>query len=75
MPLEEEMKAEIKKLENEIMVIDYELEKLHNKILQLITIRKKKEHDLRVLKANFGEATEEDHDFQTTLARLLREKV
>lgn len=75
MPLEEEMKTEIKKLENEIMALDYELEKMHSKILQLLTIRKKKDHDLRVLKANFGEITEEDRDYQTTLARLLREKV
>ena len=75
MPLEDEMRAEMKKLESKIFIIDHELEKLHNKILQLINTRKKKDHDLRVLKANFGEPTEDEKDFQTTLARLLKEKV
>ena len=74
MPLEDEMKSEIDRLENEISIIDEELEKLHKKILQLLMIRKKKDHDLRVLKSNFGDVSIE-RDFQTTLARLLREKV
>ena len=75
MPLEDEMRSEMKKLESELFIIDHELEKLHNKILQLLNVRKKKDHDLRVLKANFGEAIEEEKDFQTTLSRLLKEKI
>ena len=55
MPLEEEMQNEVKRLEREISVIDEELEKLHKKILQLIMIRKKKDHDLKILKRDFGE--------------------
>ena len=75
MPLEEEMRSEIDRLENDIAVIDEELEKLHKKILQLLMLRKKKDHDLRVLKSNFGEIPIEERDFQTTLARLLKEKI
>ncbi|MBI2971884.1 MAG: hypothetical protein HYY37_05685 [Candidatus Aenigmarchaeota archaeon] len=71
MPLEEEMHREIARLEREIDLIDTEMEKLHSKILQFITLRKKKEHDLRILRGSFAE---EDKEFQTTLARLLREK-
>ena len=75
MPLEDEMRSEIERLEHEVAVIDEELEKLHKKILQLLMIRKKKDHDLKVLRSNFGEIPFEERDFQTTLARLLREKV
>ncbi len=71
MPIEEEMRREVARLEREIDLIDVEMEKLHNKILQLIAIRKKKEHDLRILRGDY----EEDKEFQTTLARMLREKV
>ena len=75
MPLEQEMRSEIEKIENEISIIDEELEKLHKKILQLLMIRKKKDHDFKVLKSNFGEIPFEERDFQTTLARLLKEKI
>jgi len=71
MPLEEEMQNEVKKLEREMSVIDEELEKLHSKILQLIMIRKKKDHDLKILKRNFGE---DEKEFQTTLAKLLEKE-
>jgi hypothetical protein len=71
MPFEEEMENEVKRLEREIAVIDEELEKLHTKILQLIMIRKKKDHDLKILKRDFGE---EDKEFQTTLAKLLEKE-
>ena len=74
MPLEEEMRHEMRKLEKEIMLIDDELEKLHSQILHLIAIRKKKEHDLRILRQNFGEENDAAQ-IQTTLAKLLREKV
>jgi len=71
MPLEEEMQNEVKRLEREISVIDEELEKLHKKILQLIMIRKKKDHDLKILKRDFGE---DEKEFQTTLAKLLEKE-
>lgn len=71
MPFEEEMQNEVKRLEREISVIDEELEKLHTKILQLIMIRKKKDHDLKILKRDFGE---DEKEFQTTLAKLLEKE-
>lgn len=71
MPFEEEMENEVKRLEKEISVIDEELEKLHTKILQLIMIRKKKDHDLKILKRDFGE---DEKEFQTTLAKLLEKE-
>ncbi len=74
MPLEEEMQLEIRRLESEIGTIDDELEKLHRKILGLFAIRKKKDHDLRVLRINFYGELPEDKEWQTTLSRLLREE-
>ena len=71
MSIEEEMKIEIKRLEKEIAFIDSELEKLTEKMQKFILIRKKKERDLKILKANFGEEIE-NKDIQTTLARLLK---
>lgn len=74
MPIEEEMQLEIRRLEREIATIDEELEKLHKKILSLLMIRKKKDHDLRVLRTNFYGELPEDREWQTTLAKLLREE-
>lgn len=74
MPIEEEMQLEIRRLESEIATIDEELEKLHKKILNLFMIRKKKDHDLRVLRINFYGELPEDREWQTTLAKLLREE-
>ncbi len=71
MPLEQEMQNEVRKLEREIYILDEELEKLHRKILQIIMIRKKKEHDLKILKKDFGE---DEKEFQTTLAKLLEKE-
>ena len=71
MPLEQEMQNEVRKLEREIYILDEELEKLHKKILQIIMIRKKKEHDLKILKKDFSE---DDKEFQTTLAKLLEKE-
>ena len=71
MPLEEEMQNEVKKLEREIYILDEELEKLHKKILQLIMIRKKKDHDLKILKRDVDE---DEKEFQTTLAKLLEKE-
>lgn len=72
MTLEEQMKYEIRKLENEISSIDKALEKLHNKTLELIMLRKKKDRDLKILKSNFE--PEEGEEIQTTLAEMLKEK-
>jgi len=74
MTIEEEMQLEIRRLEREIAAIDEELEKLHKKILNLLLIRKKKDHDLRVLRINFYGELPEDKEWQTTLAKLLREE-
>ncbi len=75
MPLEEEMKHEMYKLEKETVFIDDEIQKLYTKIVNLINIRKKKEHDLKVLKENFGLYDElTDREIQTTLSRMLKEE-
>ena len=72
MTIEDEMKLEIKRIEQELSFLDDELEKLAEKMEKFILIRKKKERDLNILKMNFGEAVE-SRDIQTTLARLLKE--
>lgn len=75
MSLETEMRNEMRRIEREIATVDNELEKLHNKIVQLVMIRKKKDRDLRILRSNFGEETKDEEEIQTTLARLLKEKI
>lgn len=76
MPLEEEMHHELTRLEKEIAFLDEEIEKLYTKVVNLINIRKKKEHDLKILRENFGIITEkDDREWQTTLTRLLKESV
>jgi hypothetical protein len=76
MPLEEEMHHELVRLEKEIAILDTEIERLYTKVVNLINIRKKKEHDLRILRETFGMAVEKDDaDLQTTLSRLLKESV
>ncbi len=75
MPIEDEMRLEIRRLEKEISLIDNELEKLHNKMIHLIEIRKKNEHELKIFRASFGEDLGNDVQIQSNLARLLREKV
>jgi hypothetical protein len=69
MHLEEAMRQETERLEREIENIDLQMEKLHNKILDLIAIRKKREHDLRALKNSFAQ-TEADE----TLMEILKGK-
>jgi chromosome segregation ATPase len=72
MSLEEQMRAEMRKLEAEIDTLDQELAKLHGRILQILAVRRKKEHDLRVLRQNLEpEASEE---IQTSLAKILKER-
>ena len=71
--LEDEMRHEIEKLEKEISVIDEDLQKLRDKMLRLMEERKKKTHDLRILKVNFG-LQEPESDIQVTLDRILKER-
>ena len=71
MTLENEMRHEITRLETEISQIDAELQKLNVKIVNLINIKKKNEHNLSVLKSNFSESYE-DREIQTNLQRLLK---
>ena len=65
------MRNEIARLETEIERIDAELQKLQTKIINLINIKKKKEHDLRILKMNFNETVEEK-EIQTDLQQLMK---
>ena len=74
MALEEQMRFEIRRLEKEISLLDDELEKLYNKMAHIHAIKRKKEHDLRILRENFGEPSE-DVEIQLTLANLLKEKI
>ncbi len=71
MTIEIEMRNEIERLEKETADIDAELHKLQTKIINLINIKKKIEHNLRILKMNFNETLEEK-EFQTDLAQLLK---
>ncbi|MFH1631001.1 MAG: hypothetical protein ABIA21_02145 [Candidatus Aenigmatarchaeota archaeon] len=66
------MKIEIRKIEKEISFLDQEMEKLHMNLLKIMTVRKKKDQDLRTLRTNF-ESPDEDKDFQISLAKLLKE--
>lgn len=75
MPLEEEMRHEIEKLEKEVEVLDVEIKTLYTKVVNLINIRKKKEHNLKLLKENFGIKTDiSDKEMQLTLSNLLKEQ-
>lgn len=71
--LEEEMRHEMLKLEQELKEIDSELQKLRDKMIFLMDSRKKREHDLRILRTNFGLEEPED-DIQITLDKILRER-
>ncbi|MBI4018183.1 MAG: hypothetical protein HY368_01095 [Candidatus Aenigmarchaeota archaeon] len=71
--LEQEMRHEMEKLEKEIKDIDMDLQKVRDKMLVLMESRKRKEHDLRILKINFGIEEPED-DIQITLERILKER-
>jgi hypothetical protein len=67
MALEEEMKNEIQKLEREIAAIDEEMQKLSTKIVNFLNIKKKKEHDLRVLRETFEIIPTTSEEIQLTL--------
>lgn len=70
MGMDEEIQAEITKLEAEIAYIDKELEKMHEKILQILALRKKKDKMLKALRPDTGI---EQKDVQTTLSRVIKE--
>ena len=72
MSLDEEMHHEVERLEKEIAYIDEELKRINEKMMNLMRIRSKKEHDLRILKLNFGE---DEKEIQTTLFKMLEERV
>ncbi|MBI4014438.1 MAG: hypothetical protein HY365_00610 [Candidatus Aenigmarchaeota archaeon] len=67
MTIEEEMRHEIAKLELEITELDREIERFSLRLMALQSVRKKKERDINILKANFNEG--ESKEIQTTLAR------
>jgi hypothetical protein len=71
MSLDAEMRNEMDRLETEVAQIDEEIKKLQTKMVNLINIKKKKEHDLRVLKLNFNESIDE-REIQLDLAQLLK---
>lgn len=73
MALEEQMRIEVRRLEKEISLLDDELERLHGKMAHILAIRKKKEHDLRILRENFGEPAS-DVEMQLTLEGILKER-
>jgi hypothetical protein len=72
MSLENEMKQEMLRLESEIAEIDAELQKLQAKVVNLLNIKKKKEHNLSVLKSNFS-GYDDEKEIQTNLQQLLKE--
>lgn len=74
MSLEEEMRNEIRKLEKELFEIDVTIQKLSLKTVNLINIRKKKEHDLKILRETFEPSTERE-DIQITLDRTVKRRV
>ena len=72
MPLEEEMRREIKRLEEEMFLIDKELKHLNERTEQLLKVYQKKKRDLDILKSHFnsinGNSEEDKKEIQTTLA-------
>ena len=56
MSLEDEMHHEAARLDSELKQIDTQLKKLHDKIFNLLTVREKKEHDLKALKDSFAQS-------------------
>lgn len=66
MSLEDEMKLEMRRLENEIAIIDVQLDKINHHQAELVKMRQKKEHDLKALRFNFY-PEEEDLRKQSTL--------
>ena len=73
MPLEEEMRREIKRLEEELFLIEKELKSLLGRSKQLLKVQMKKKRDLDILKSHFNEINGEPQEkkkIQTTLASV-----
>tara|TARA_Y100000310_G_C20604124_1_gene774596 strand:+ start:657 stop:878 length:222 start_codon:yes stop_codon:yes gene_type:complete len=71
MPLEDEMRREIKRLEEELFLIEKELKNLLDRSEQLIKVQGKKKRDIDILKSHFNELNGEPQEkkkIQTTLA-------
>ena len=73
MSLEEEMKREIRRLENQILTLDLEIDKINHKVAELTRIRLKKETDVRILKSNFY-PEEMQKETQSTLIGLVKKE-
>ncbi len=71
MSLEDEMKREIRRLENQISALDIEIDKINYKVADLMKIRQKKETDVRILKSNFY-PEEMQKETQSTLIGLVK---
>jgi len=71
MSLEEEMKKEIKRIQDEISQLDSELRKLQDKIVTIISRRRKLERDLNILLSHFEPSTRKK-EFQTSLAGIVK---
>ncbi len=70
MSVEDEIILGRKRLEAEILMIDNEMERLHTKLLHMIKVRNKKEHDLRILRMD-----SDIEDIQINLTKVLKEKI
>ncbi len=73
MSLEDEMKREIRRLENQISTLDLEIDKLNHKVAELTRIRQKKETDVKILKSNFY-PEEIQKEAQSTLLGLVNRR-
>jgi len=71
MTIEQEMRNEVKRLENELFFLDQKLEKMKDDLTQLLMQKRKKEQDVRILKSSVGIPVDEK-EFQTNLLRLLK---
>ncbi|HLC67519.1 MAG TPA: hypothetical protein VJI12_01420 [archaeon] len=67
MHLDEAMKEEAERLEREIISIDIQLGRAQKKIVDLIELRRKTEHDLLALKNSFE--TQADETLREILSR------
>ncbi|MFH1420407.1 MAG: hypothetical protein ABIG30_00375 [Candidatus Aenigmatarchaeota archaeon] len=73
MSLEDEMRREIRRLEDELSMINKELDRLSERISQLVMMQQKKQRDLRILRSHFEPILDDKGEIQTSLARMARE--
>jgi len=74
MSLEDEMHHEAVRLDSELKQIDIQLKKLHDKIFNLLTVREKKEHDLKALKDSFDSTPYIDAETERLLQDVMKGK-